>query len=242
MSRRSQTENPASPIASPIPRRGRLALVVAGALVLAGCQHGADGFNDGSSSDEAPDVAMVRSLMEGLGAVDAKTEAKIEYKPRAPLAMPASMDSLPQPEEEKVVANWPEQDDAQLKKIQDIYRDKADIDKQGRSNIYQSRGIKELAGNGANRDIQAEIRQEEKLDDARMKPNELNQRVGVAKEQTGIFDANGEPVRRYLIEPPTEYSKPSPDAPMAEPTRTAQQPQKSDIELLMDGRSARTLR
>lgn len=239
MSRRSQTESPSSPLA----RRGRLALVVAGTLALAGCQHGADGFNDGSSTDEAPDVAMVRSLMEGLGAVDAKSEAKIDYKPRAPLAMPASMDALPQPEDEKVVANWPEKNDAQLKQIQEIYRDNRDIDKKGRSDIYQSRGIKELASGGPDRNIQAEIRQEAKLEDARMKPSELNQRVGVAQEQTGIFDANGEPVRRYLIEPPTEYSKPSPDAPMAEPTRTAQQPPiKSDIEQIMDGRSARTLR
>ncbi len=238
MTRRSRTESHRKPTA----RLARLSLAVAGALTLVACQHGADGFNDGSKSDEAPDVAMVRALMEGLGAVDAKSQPKIDYKPRAPLAMPASLDTLPQPEDEKVVANWPEQNDDQLKKIQEIYRSNADLDKEGRSNIYQSRGIKELAAGSSDRNVQAEIRQEQRLEDARLKPNELNQRVGVAKQDTAMFDASGKPVRRYLIEPPTEYSTPSADAPMAEPTRVEQRPVANDIELLMDGRSARTLR
>ena len=72
---------------------------------IVACQSGSDGFSDGSTNDEAPDVAMVRSLMEGLGAVDAKTDKKIEYTPRAPLAMPSKVDTLPPPEEREVVAS-----------------------------------------------------------------------------------------------------------------------------------------
>ncbi|QGZ36242.1 hypothetical protein [Stappia indica] len=224
-------------------RRGRaLLLASAAALVLAGCQHGADGFNDGSSNDEAPDVAMVRKLMEGLGAVDARSEQKIEYAPRAPLAMPTKMTELPQPEEKKEIANWPEQGETDLQRIQQAYRDTRDIDRQGRSDIYQSRGIKELATGGQNRDIQQEIQLENRLEDARMKPNELNQRVGVARKETAVLDENGNPVRRYLIEPPVAYSTPAAGAPLPQVGKVDDQPKVSDMERLMSGQSARTLR
>ncbi|MAA96843.1 MAG: hypothetical protein CMN87_14175 [Stappia sp.] len=226
-------------------RRGLLAAAAVGALALGGCQSGSDGFSDGSTNDEAPDVAMVRSLMEGLGAVDAKTDKKIEYTPRAPLAMPSKVDTLPPPEEREVVANWPEANDGDLKKIQDIYRNKNpdQLEDAGPSSPLQSRGIKQLASGGANRNISEEIRKENRLEDARLKPNELGQRVGVAKADTRVVDENGNPVRRYLIEPPTAYSKPSPDAPMRAPEKVEQdQPRISTTEQLMDGKSARTLR
>jgi len=219
-----------------------LLLATAAALVLAGCQHGADGFNDGRTSDEAPDVAMMRQLMEGLGAVDARTEQKIDYSPRAPLAMPTKMGDLPQPEEKKEIANWPEQGETDLQRIQQAYRDTSDLDRQGRSTAQQSRGIKELATGGANRDIQQEIRTENRLESARMKPNELNQRVGVVRRDTAVLDENGAPVRRYLIDPPVAYSTPAGNAPMPKVGRVAEQPRVSDIERVMDGQSARTLR
>ncbi len=107
--------------------------------MLAGCQHGADGFNDGSSNDEAPDVAMVRKLMEGLGAVDARSEQKIEYAPRAPLAMPTKMTDLPQPEEKKEIANWPEQGETDLQRIQQAYRETRDIDERAAAATSTSR-------------------------------------------------------------------------------------------------------
>lgn len=225
-------------------RKGGRIAVIAAALALGACQSGSDGFNDGTSSDEAPDVAMVRSLMEGLGAVDAKTQKKIEYTPRAPLAMPTSVDTLPPPEEREVVANWPEGNDAELKRIQEIYRDTNPdrLEDAGPSTPLQSRGIKQLASTGADRDIAEELRLENRLEDARLKPNELNQRVGVAKTETAFVDANGEPVRRYLIEPPTDYSRPSPDAPMRAPDKVKQAPTVSTMEQLMDGKSARTIR
>lgn len=225
-------------------RRSLLAVAAVGALALGGCQSGSDGFNDGSTNDEAPDVAMVRSLMEGLGAVDAKTNKKIEYTPRAPLAMPSKVDTLPPPEEREVVANWPETNDADLKKIQEIYRDKNPdkLEDAGPSSPLQSRGIKQFASDGSDRDIAEEIRQENMLKNARTMPADLDKRVGVAKVDTRVVDANGEPVRRYLIEPPTAYSRPSPDAPMRAPEKVEQRRAADTTEQLMDGRSARTLR
>ena len=74
-----------------------------------------------------------------------------------------------------------------------------------------------------------------------MKPNELNQRVGVAETAAIPVDENGVPIRRYLIEPPTEYSTPSADAPVAAPERVNRAPEISTTEQIMNGRSARTI-
>ena len=54
---------------------------------LAACQ-AADG------TSQAPDVALVDTVMKGLGAVD-PNEKQIEYKPRGPLAMPAEPTATP---------------------------------------------------------------------------------------------------------------------------------------------------
>ncbi len=39
--------------------------------------------------------------------------------------------------------------------------------------------------------------------------------IGGGRARGGTFDANGQPVRQFLTEPPIEYRTPSPDAPMA---------------------------
>ncbi|SDT91446.1 hypothetical protein [Stappia sp. ES.058] len=225
--------------------RASVLAVCASALLLAACQTGSDGFNDGTEADEAPDTAMIRGLMEGLGAVDAKSEAKIEYTPRAPLAMPGKLDALPPPEESQQVANWPTQNDQGLKRIQEVYRNdgrgSSDLDGDGRSNARQSRGIQQLVSGGDGRDYAAERQNEDRLESGKMKPNELNQRVGVAETSAIPVDDNGVPIRRYLIEPPTAYSTPSADAPMAAPKTVDRAPEISTTEQIMNGRSARTI-
>ncbi|MCA1244640.1 hypothetical protein LC092_19515 [Stappia stellulata] len=242
MSRRQKFTVSAS--SRPHGRAGLLA-VCASALLLAACQTGSDGFNDGTETKEAPDTAMIRSLMEGLGAVDAKSEAKIEYTPRAPLAMPSKMDTLPPPEAPEVVANWPTQNEDDLKRIQEVYRNdgrgSADLDGDGRSNTRQSRGIQQLVSGGDGRNFAAERQNEDRLESGKMKPNELNQRVGVAETTAIPVDENGVPVRRYLIEPPTAYSIPSADAPTVAPKTVNRAPEISTTEQIMNGRSARTI-
>jgi hypothetical protein len=234
-------------VSTPRRPRGRAGLlaVCASALLLAACQTGSDGFNDGTEADEAPDTAMIRSLMEGLGAVDARSEAKIEYTPRAPLAMPSKMDTLPPPEAPEVVANWPTQNEDDLKRIQEVYRNdgrgSSDLDGDGRSNARQSRGIQQLVSGGDGRNYAAERQNEDRLESGKMKPNELNQRVGVAETSAIPVDENGVPIRRYLIEPPTAYSTPSADAPMVAPEKVNRAPEISTTEQIMDGRSARTI-
>lgn len=223
-----------------------LACVSASALLLAGCQTGSDGFTDGTTNDEAPDVAMVRSFMEGLGAVDGKTEKKIEYKPRAPLAMPTKMDTLPPPENPDVIANWPETNDAELKRVQQAYandgRGSGHLDGAGRSSPQQARGLPSLAKDSSSRNVQQEIKLEDRLENGRMTPAELRtQKVGTV-DTSNLMGADGQPVRRYLIEPPTEYSTPAADAPMAAPKRVDRQPEVSDMEKVMNGQSARTLK
>ncbi len=75
-----------------------------------------------------------------------------------------------------------------------------------------------------------------------MKPNELNQRVGVARKETAVLDENGNPVRRYLIEPRSPI-RPRPPARLCHRSARSTTSRKSPTwSALMSGQSARTLR
>jgi hypothetical protein len=60
---------------------------------------------------EAPELAIFREVMGGLGG---EKKEPIEYQPRAPLVLPPSPDALPPPAEAAAVANadWPVDPDA----------------------------------------------------------------------------------------------------------------------------------
>jgi len=186
-------------------------------VALAACQ-AADG------TTQAPDKAMVSALMSGLGAVDPKAKP-IDYKPRAPLAMPAEPTALPKPET-KVAgtdsADWPTADkDDDYEAVKALYAKKniggSDGNENTRLTPEQARGINIYSTKP--RDPEAERRQAELDDGARLTPEEMRRQNAAAadlKKQATGSTQDTLAQRRYLIEPPSEYSTPAANAPMPE--------------------------
>lgn len=189
----------------------RLAVLAVTGVALAGCLSNSDGFY-GSSEGDAPDVALVKSLMGSIGAIDPKTKP-IVYEPRAPLAMPGERTNLPNPEAEAnaVPPNWPRDKDAELAGIS------ADAD---RRQNRGTRGGEPLNSRVAIQDVQKGV----PVGQARAR----GQTIGLSKEpdpklsihdmknlkvrtpdSSAILDENGQPKRQYLIDPPVEYSTPA---------------------------------
>jgi len=190
---------------------------------LAACQ-AADG------TSQAPDVALVNSVMKGLGAVD-PNEKPIDYKPRAPLAMPSEPNKLVEPETNVAGVNsenWPKQQkNQQLSEIEALY---ANSGKRGSMNEEpltpeQMRGFKITGVTGQGRDLSAERRDKEVTEGDTLTRAEQTaewERLQKLKSQQAGIDQNGLATRRYLTEPPTDYSTPSPDAPMPEVVKKKQ--------------------
>jgi len=192
-------------------KKGLVLALLAG---LAACQ-AADG------TSQAPDVAMVDGLMRGLGAVN-PNEKPIDYKPRAPLAMPSEPGKLPEPETNVAgvnAENWPQQQESQqMQELRALYAGSENK----RLTPEQMRGFKITGVTGQdrqNRDVVAERRDGEITEGGLLTREEQAaewERLQQIKSQQAGIDQNGLATRRYLTEPPTGYSTPSPDAPMPE--------------------------
>ncbi|WP_420411993.1 hypothetical protein [Roseibium sp.] len=189
--------------------------VLAAVTALAACQ-AADG------TTVAPDTALVNNIMAGLGAVD-PNKKEIDYKPRAPLAMPAEGSNLPEPETQVAgtnAANWPqERNNEELNALRDRYKESYDYNGDLKRLTPEQMAGFEIVGS------EKKEFKPGKLDVQR--PDGSTNRISVEEMKTGSkrFDelkqqkdgsksAEFALKRNYLIEPPAAYSTPSADAPM----------------------------
>ncbi|GAA0778869.1 hypothetical protein E1180_19435 [Roseibium denhamense] len=208
-------------MAQPIRKWATRALAIAGIAALASCQ-AADG------TYVAPDTALVNNLMSGLGAVDPNAKP-IEYKPRAPLAMPAEKSNLPEPETNVAGANsedWPEQNDnSEFRQLQAIYAEQprgvnpaSDRAATMALTPDQVRGFRITGVTGqTKRDPVAEKRAEEINEGSPLTREELqvgSNRLKELQDQQAELAETNQLTRKYLTEPPTAYSTPSDKAPM----------------------------
>lgn len=178
--------------------------------MLVACQ-AADG------TTQAPDKALVGALMSGLGAVDPNAKP-IEYKPRAPLAMPANSGALPEPQTKiagKGNANWPtSSNNAEINRVKGIYAEGDDPSE--RLTLEQMRGLS--ISSGKQRDFENEERTRDILSGSEMtlkemeaqrdNPNAPNSDAALLQRRQKALE------RKYLTEPPTAYSVPSDKADM----------------------------
>ncbi|WP_150524667.1 hypothetical protein [Roseibium sediminis] len=173
-------------------------------LGLAACQ-AADG------TSQAPDTALVNSIMTGLGAVD-PNEKPIDYKPRAPLAMPSKMDALPAPETAVAAnqqTNWPTKEvNQEFEDLKKVYAKSTTGNE--RLSSEQMRGFT-ISGVSSKQDTARDKREAELIEGAVMTREELK---SGHKQVTTEIDTANSLRRQYLIDPPTAYNEPSPDAPM----------------------------
>ncbi len=186
--------------------RGWKAPFLAGAaILLAACS----GTTYGTGRD--PNLQTLEDLA-GIAALGTKKET-IEYANRAPVVEPPATGALPAPGSTPKIAatDWPDDPDERRARItSEIAAQEAEVGPGGRArfnpNFRLPRGT--TTPNQVSNVSASEA--------ARVTPEEAEaaRKAFAAARANGTFDADGNPVRRYLTDPPNEYRLPDPEAPV----------------------------
>ena len=175
----------------------------------------------GDDDDVAPDVKILRGILEGIG-LESDRKEMIDYHERPPLVIPGDK-VLPPPEKtDAIIANnpaWPKDPDVKRRR---------EAEKQAKKGVTSaeidawSRPLSptELTPGGNPRTPPPRVKTsvpagaEGKL----LTPSELGYRGGLFdifgnKREAGTASFTGEPARTSLTEPPPGYQTPSPDQP-----------------------------
>lgn len=174
-------------------------------VLLTGCASSSDGFvEEGREKDDTLEQNAVKAVMQGLGAVD-PAERPIDYKPRAPLVVPPSS-TLPKPQAAEVA------DPRFPRNPEDVADDqrraamKGELGKDGRIMTPDELAKYSIPNSG-------KIDRYDPNPGRRLTPEELQgQSVANAEAVKRAANPTG---RKTLIEPPDQYRKPSPNAPVA---------------------------
>lgn len=187
----------------------RGAILIGGlGIALAGCQSGMT-YGTGKS----PGMQTVEDLV-GLSVMSNDKQEPIDYKPRAPIVAPPQVAALPPPVDPAaantmVAANWPTDPDVTRQQIRDeIARREAAGEALPDFRLPAGSEPEPIP------DITEGPMSREQIDEVRRRFAEARGLMAV--------DAQGNPVRRYLTDPPTEYRTPDP----ASPTQLAEMPKK----------------
>ncbi|MCP4386621.1 MAG: hypothetical protein GY798_35305 [Hyphomicrobiales bacterium] len=185
--------------------------VVALTVVLSGCAGTTYGTGVSPGRQTVKDIS-------GLVTLKGDDGEPIEYTPRPAIVTPPSANALPKPGEGTGVANWPNDPD-QAKKQQSaaaVNTRGLPTDEERDAEILSDPGFRLPKSNEPNvkmgvddpYNAAAEIRQMQEVKEEQKKV------FATAKSsRAGAVDANGNPVRTTLTEPPAEYRVPDPTAP-----------------------------
>jgi len=181
----------------------RYLVLPAGALVLAALA-GCSGTTYGTGvSPEAQTLTDVMSIAS-LGGDD---KPPIDYKPRGGIVVPPSK-SLPVPGTAQVASaadpNWPKDPDVARRKKRE--NDAVAPNSEGAPNLKLAPGQTTFS------------RQQDDYSEARRAEGKKAWDA-VHAGKSGSYDANGNPTRKYLTEPPVAYRAADPNAPMTEPEK-----------------------
>lgn len=191
----------------------RAAAVAGFAIWLAGC-----GSSMTYGTGKSPGLQTVEDLA-GIVALSGKKQEPIDYAPRPAVVAPPSTASLPPPgdrEQTAVAANWPQDPDEFRRKM------KAKREA-GSSPIGPGFGQAQSANDPKfslpDRDTPDESGVDNRVAPGYHPKTEVNPTqakklfADARRARSGSVDANGNPVRKYLTEPPVEYREPDPTAP-----------------------------
>ena len=179
-----------------------------GVVVIAGLA-GCSGTTYGTGI--SPEEQTIKDVMS-LASLGSEEKPPIDYKPRGGIVAPPST-NLPPPVDSstKTAAvtaedpNWPKDPD-------EAQRKKAEAQAQAAANspipnFILPKGV--TSYDVASTESTAETRaQGQKAWEA------------MHKGKAGSYDANGQPTRKYLTEPPVDYREPDPNQPMTAPPKT----------------------
>ncbi len=205
--------------------------------------------------DTAPDKKLIGAMLGGMGLVDQKSKP-INYKPRAPLAMPPSTGTLPAPEAGTAdVANWPRDKDAELAAISNQatreYHERIKDDTQPA--VLNSRELAALpklpsSGNSKKESTSSIINDDKRRTGTKLTPAEVRaieeRKASLANLEEQANQGCGERgnklnKRCFLIEPPVEYNVTADTAPVPELVAPAEEEKKPDGDFLADPRNVK---
>lgn len=189
----------------------RCVLLAIAALSLSACSALGTSVADDDPETEVPNMSVGRALMEGVGAVPARKSA-IDYTPRAPLVVPPNKTALVAPEDPKRLeasGTWPEDNDLKARKV---LRDAA-AREAGREDKDQvpSSELMAVRVPDARNATGSEVTVSDS-DRRRLLPSELGSMP--RDKSSRLYDNNGKPVRKALVEPPVSYLEPAPGVPV----------------------------
>jgi hypothetical protein len=183
------------------------------ALSLAGCMGATYGTGTPTGMQTIEDIA-------GIAALSGGKKEKIDYSPRPKIVAPPETAQLPPPEDptqaEQLTSNWPQDPDVTAAKI------KAAGEASGDAGIY-GRGFRLPKGSVAEsrEPIRPSVHEDDFRDEAMRSasdPQSIRKNMAAAKGIVAV-DASGNPVRRYLTDPPNDYRIPDPTEPVAIPDK-----------------------
>lgn len=178
-------------------------LLLLGTL-LAGCASSSDGFVEEGRQDDTVEHNAVKAVMQGLGAVD-PAEKPIDYKPRAPLVVPPNS-TLPPPQSAEVPDPRFPRNPEDVADEQRRAAAKNDAGKDGRIMTPDELAKYSIPGGGKNVRYDPDPGR-------RLSPDEMKGQWATNEE--AVKRAKNPAGRQSLIEPPDQYRKPSPNAPVA---------------------------
>jgi hypothetical protein len=194
----------------------KTAFPVAIALSLAGCMGATYGTGKPTGLQTIEDIAGIASLSGG-------SKEKIDYAPRPKVVAPPQTAQLPPPQDASTAtqlsANWPQDPDVTAAKI------KAAGEASGGEGIYGPnfrlpRGSTPQATAPIEPNVHPQERARQEAMASANDPATVRKRFAEAKGVIAV-DSAGNPVRRYLSDPPNEYRMPDPNEPVAIPDKKA---------------------
>jgi hypothetical protein len=149
-----------------------------------------------------PAMQTVEDLT-GIATGGKADKAAIDYSPRPKIVAPPVVGALPPPVDDNAAAtaaNWPNDPD--------LLKAKVKADAEARAAAGKEDNIRLPAGKFAAAPLPGErTPTKEEMD-------EMRRQMAASKGGMSV-DANGNPVRKYLTDPPVEYRLPDPNAPVA---------------------------
>jgi len=184
-----------------------LAAVCSMPALVAGCSGVTYGTGTRTEMQTIQDVT-------GLLSLSGPEQPEIEKTPRGGIVAPPTTANLPPPVDPTTTASvdWPNDPDEAAR------RRKAEEEAQPLQPHASAGAVRDPGFRLPKKFFENQKQQEEAWDYSRG-PNPNTQEgfkklAEMKSERGGSLDAEGNPVRRYLIEPPAEYRKPDPDAPV----------------------------
>lgn len=198
------------PIHSPTKALGP-ALVIVIAVVLGACSSTTYGTGTTPAAQTVEDLS-------GILAMGGKKagEEPVVYAPRAPIVEPPAT-SLPPPGSVSTAAltsDWPTDPDEERKRLDTLVDERTAAGQSLKFSVPKEGGrTRPDMTKDSDRPFSQQVLKEQ-MRGSQLTPEQKKIFADAKQAKIGSFDENGNPVRRYLTEPPVEYREPDPESPV----------------------------